>query len=264
MWGTLIVGRDVRTGFRAAALGCAFAVALVASSRAQNVIDINPNDVVGPVPASAGTGLFGQYYNFQSVTTQIPNLETAASLVAGSNGPIATFLSNGICFPECDFESTVSDDTSTLVDFLNGHATNINLTGYIAITQPGQYLFELDSDDGSRLSIDSQVIAQGDRIQSIASGFSYGYADFSAPGLYKLAVNFFENNGGSALDLLAYDPNFNCLLGCEDDNGNLIPSPLLYNDGDLQGAPAPAIGVGWPALVVLAAFGTVSAARRPR
>jgi hypothetical protein len=273
MTGKPTINRLAGIGRLAAILGCALAVAFVGAVRAQEV-DINPNDAVGPVPAFGGTGLFGQYYNFQTVTSQIPNTATADSLVAGSNGPIATFLSGNICFPECDFNSTVSDDSATLIDFLNGHATNIHiisplpptynqsvidLTGYIAITQPGYYDFLLDSDDGSELFIDSQFVAGSGVIQSLGSGFSEGEAYFSATGIYAFALKFFENGGGSGLELYGYDPSGNCLFGCTSDGD---PSPLLYNDGDFAPAPAPTVGAGWAGIAALAAFALAEVFRR--
>jgi hypothetical protein len=83
-------------------------------------------------------------------------------------------------------------------------------------------------------------------------------ANFSAAGLYPILFGFVEYGGASGLDFIAKDPSGACYFGCDDGNGNLQPNSFFYAPGDLQGAPAPIPGAGWPSTLVvlggLAAF----------
>ena len=59
---------------------------------------ISPSLDLGAVPASAGTGLSASYYQFG---TGLNNLAQASSLIAASSGPVATFTTTAICYPNC-------------------------------------------------------------------------------------------------------------------------------------------------------------------
>ncbi len=145
---------------------------------AQTLVD--PNSVVGPVPSYAGTGLMGFYYNDDGNTG--PSDSEVINSVGPLTGypPLATFLTTNICYPDCDGNS-INDNpnpSGALRTFLNGNATNIQfanpnlaepqdfsnssliLNGYIAITTPGSYQFNLNSDDGSQLMVgDTRAVA---------------------------------------------------------------------------------------------------------
>jgi hypothetical protein len=248
----------------AAGLATVLALGLGHSAQAQTLVD--PNSRVSAVPGYAGTGLFGNYYYRGTPDSQfesdIINLNSSTITYPS----LATFLSTNICYPDCQGGS-ISDYQGGLRFFLNGNATNILfadpnpqnepqdfsysgliLEGYIAINQIGTYNFNLNSDDGSQLRV-------GDYVGGSNT------LEFTATGLYQIAVNFFEHGGGSLLSLTDSDSNTQtCLFGCYD--GSLLANDLFYSQGQLQGAPAPTIGSGPSGLAVLSLLGLGAVYRR--
>jgi len=251
-------------------VGLAILLVFASANQAWAQTLVDPNSRVSAVPGFAGTGLFGNYYN-----QGFPD-ETFESNVINSNGPLtgysslATFLSTNVCYPDCQ-GNAINDGDGGLRYFLNGNATNIVFTdpnlqnepqdfsysalilnGYIAINQVGIYNFNLNSDDGSRLTV-------GDY-----SGGS-NQLEFTATGLYQLSVNFFEHGGGSLLNLTASNSTTeSCLFGCYNGDGVLQPNDLFYSDSQLQGAPAPTIGGGMSSFALLGLLGVGAVARRNR
>jgi hypothetical protein len=72
----------------------------------------------------------------------------------------------------------------------------LSFSGYINIAEDGIYEFMLDSDDGSRLSIDEQSIAVNYGPKSRPSG---GIA--LKKGLHKLNLDYFDSGGDNYLKL---------------------------------------------------------------
>lgn len=186
---------------------------LILAWQPAGAVTINPNQNLGAVPVNPGTGLLGSYYKFGS--NNIGTLAQANALISSSGGPTATFSTTTVCFPDCN--GGTIDDSSTVPQFLNGHASNfaytapgsqippslahsaIVLTGYIAISQAGSYTFNLGSDDGSQLMIGGQTVVGNDNDHSYQ--VNSGTATFSAPGLYAISLLFFEDSGSSGLEL---------------------------------------------------------------
>lgn len=248
--------------FTAIWLGAVLAVILVISSaRAQNLIP--PDQDVGSVPDFAGTGLFGLYYD-----------NNAGFSSAQGSPPEASFTSTNICFPNCQ-GGAFNDGDGGLAAFTNGNATNFNfftdvspvrltwdgseidMSGYIAITTPGTYTFNALHDDNFSITIGGVNVSYG------CCGNNVFQDTFTTPGLYRISMLFQEGGGGSYMAFTGTDPNGNCVIGCYDANNNLEPNNLFYSDADLSGAPAPVIGGGWAALVI-AGLMSVEIARRRR
>ncbi len=75
--------------------------------------------------------------------------------------------------------------------------------GYINIKKAGTYTFETQSDDGSKLyfnkfySYDSVALANNDGLHgAIAKG---GSVDIAAPGLYPIAITYFQREAGASM-----------------------------------------------------------------
>jgi hypothetical protein len=235
-------------------------VILTPSTQAQNLIP--PDESVASVPDFAGTGLLGLYYDNNA----------GYSSAAGSPAE-ASFTTTNICYPDCQGGS-FSDGNGGLQAFTNGNATNFNfntsiepprttwdgseldISGYIAITTPGTYTFNMGHDDNMSVTIGGQTQAAG------CCGFQTFQDTFTTAGLYPISLQFMEGGGGSYMDLTATDPNNNCILGCYGPNGALEENDLFYSD-EQPGAPAPVIGGGWPAVVV-AGLMAVAVSRRRR
>jgi alpha-L-fucosidase len=65
--------------------------------------------------------------------------------------------------------------------------------GFLKVPKRGVYQFALTSDDGSRLSIDNQVLVDNDGLHSLRE--KTGLVAL-APGLHSIQVEFFERDGG--------------------------------------------------------------------
>jgi hypothetical protein len=250
---------------RLLALSLALVCALCAVNAAQAQITINPNQSIGAVPGFAGTGLFGLYFLDPQGGGGFNNPDLSQ--------PLASFTTTNLCFPDCFSGNSFNDNSGGLAAFTNGNATNIvNLSGsplptdwnsaslfingYIAITQPGTYDFNILTDNDSQLFIGGTFIGgvQG------CCGPDNEMATFSAAGLYAISFNLLEYGGASGLDLTATGPS-GCILGCYVDNV-LQPNGLFYSVGQRQGAPAPLPGAGWPS--AMAALGVLVVAMRRR
>ncbi len=244
----------------------AFALILVFAvtahpARAQIVVD--PRTSIGAVPGFAGTGLFGLY------TRDVGNSNNFAA--QDFSQPLASFTATNLCFPDCFSGNSFNDNSGGLAAFTNGNAIITDLTGgnlpvdwnsdallitgYVAITQPGTYDFNILTDNDSRLSIGGTFI--GGVVG--CCGPDNETASFSSAGLYPILFQFLEYGGASGLDLTATDPSGHCFLGCYNVDNVLLPNSLFYSDAQLQGAPAPLPGVGWPSLLV--GLGTVAAVK---
>ena len=89
-------------------------------------------------------------------------------------------------------------------------------TGWLAIDQPGQYVFYTKSNDGSRLTIDGQLIVDNDLEHLVVekSGKIYLKA-----GLHPLAITYFQSGGAKALQVLYEGPGL---------KKQIIPPAKLY------------------------------------
>ncbi|USN99526.1 MAG: ThuA domain-containing protein [Phycisphaeraceae bacterium] len=82
----------------------------------------------------------------------------------------------------------------------------VEIEGYLQIDKAGTYVFNLVSDDGSRLTIGDAVVVDDDGLH--APQAVQGQIDLTA-GLHPIHVRMFENDGGSALSLEWKTPGAN-------------------------------------------------------
>jgi hypothetical protein len=187
-----------------------FLICLTLALQPARATTIDPSQVAGAVPGSAGTGLNGSYYKFNSSVGSVGSLSQANQLISSAGVATATFTTTTVCFPDC--AGTSISDSSTLSNLLNGNVSNFSYTspaaqaattsidhaalvvsGYIAISVPGSYTFYLGSDDGSQLVIGGQTIVNDDGLHAFS--ISSGTATFSVAGLYAISGEYFENSG---------------------------------------------------------------------
>lgn len=171
------------------------------------------------IPNTLGTGLNGSFYSFNTWPGSLAN---AQDLINAAGAPAATFIAQSVCFPSCN--NAIGDD-SMLAQLLGSNATHISannvsslsfsamvLNGYIAINTPGNYQFTLLSDDGSRLQIGGTTIINADGDHGLSGGSAI--VGFTNPGLYKIGVLAFEDQGATGLTVLQ--------------NGNALTASQLF------------------------------------
>lgn len=106
-----------------------------------------------------------------------------------------------------------------------GWNENFALTGqgYLKIEKEGTYVFHLWSDDGSKLSINDQVVIDNDGLH----GAEYKDANIAMkPGYYKFKLSFFQAGGGQFLSLNWKKPG--------DKDPEPIPAIVYYHKNNVQ------------------------------
>jgi hypothetical protein len=119
-------------------------------------------------------------------------------------------------------------DWTTAADF--GLESNFitHAIGNINITDAGNYTFRLTSDDGSRLSIDDQVVVDHDGLHGETS--KDGTITLTA-GYHSLRVEFFEAGGGQVLRLAWLPPGATDFA--------IVPGDVLSTDAGVVRVTAP-------------------------
>ncbi len=223
------------------------------ASRPADALTISSSMDVGAVPANGGTGLATKYYQFSSEPT---SLSQAATMIASSSGPIATFITSAICYPDCA-GNTVNDSPETMTQYVGSNVSNFTytvpqsqiptniantamvITGYIAITQAGTYTFNLGSDDGSSLTIGGQQIIDNDSQHSFQ--VDTATATFTQAGLYAISINDFEASGSAGLDFYVSNPSGTCIIGrAANCAAGTASTGLLYSTLPAGSVPEPA------------------------
>jgi DUF1680 family protein len=91
-------------------------------------------------------------------------------------------------------------------------------SGYLKITEKGEYTFSTRSDDGTRLTLAGKQLVLNDGVHDFISVPSKPV--LLSPGFYPLEVEFFEGSGGEGLEISTYSP--------VDGKWNRIPKSILY------------------------------------
>jgi PA14 domain/PEP-CTERM motif len=220
-------------------------------------IAISASAAVAPVPTNAGTGLAVKYYTFGN--TEPTSWANASSMINSGSGPVATFNTTQICYPNCA-GGTINDSSTTMQQYVANGASNFAytvpssqipttiansamvITGYLDITQAGTYTFNLGSDDGSLLYIGGQQIINGDSQRNQATGTQQ--VSFTQAGLYAITIDYYEVSGSAGLDFYASAPNGTCVIGraanCA--SGSTAQTNLFYSSIPSSGTAVPEPG----------------------
>lgn len=179
---------------------------------AKQTIDLGALASDGSIPGNPGPSIAGQvsYKYYEGVWTAIPDFSNETVL---KQGEIDAF----------DISPRLSNDNY-------GFEFNANLT----IPASDDYTFYIASDDGSRLSINGDVVADNNGL--------HGYRQVSGTaslttGTYQLKVEFFERSGRDRLDVLmsvaGAEPepiDINALSS----DGSVLPSDFLNQQDSLE------------------------------
>ena len=155
-----------------------------------------------PNGATAAT-FFGEFWD---ASTSVSNLNAANAVIA-AGGPTATFQSSAIDYPQGNVNNTRS--STTLAQYLGGDAASIigpssmsitrsvfRFTGFLDLTS-GNQLFQVGSDDGFRLTVGGNLVAQ----HTNSRGFRFTSAT-SNPGAGRTPFEliYFENRGRTGVE----------------------------------------------------------------
>ncbi len=194
--------------------------------------------ILNPV-AALSTSTPGLNSVFYKLTTTLTTIAANDSYIQTNNLlPTDTFTAQSLNFPAIS-------DSSSLSVFLNGQGSNFvgtapstgNTTtsyfifsGYLAVSQPGTWNFQLGSDDGSALYLNSTLAVGNDSPHAYQS--VTGQVTFSAAGLYAFQTKFFENGGTIGLALAADKSggsNFTVLSGTDYSlQAAAVPEPATF------------------------------------
>jgi hypothetical protein len=103
-----------------------------------------------------------------------------------------------------------------------------HVTANLQVPADGTYTFRLISDDGSRLTIDDQLVVDNDGLHAELG--KDGAVDLTA-GTHPLFIEFFENGGGQILRLQWKTPG--------SDTFTLVPNSALSTEADVVRVTAP-------------------------
>lgn len=218
-------------------------------------VTIPSGSVAGPIPASPGTGLNGQFWDAPS---GIASTTAATTYITDNPTPTATFLATLIDYPAGGTQS-VGDDTLFPV-FISGNSSGVSggatstidssvylFSGFIVIRNVGDTVFSIGSDDGFRLTIGGVILGEQPTDRGFANTDMTG--TFSATGLYPIQLLFYEDQGSSGIEFRTGSLT-----------GPLVPTADLFTSADVVPAgdtPEPAT-----ALLLIPALGGLFALRR--
>lgn len=119
----------------------------------------------------------------------IPNVKYAVYHGNWSDIPDFSTLTPKSTGQTAGFDLTVAGKTN---DF------GIRFTTYVKITKPGQYQFHLASDDGSRLTMDGEVVVDNGGVHPHSSKSGKKVLDV---GFHEMIVDYFQGGGEWSLDV---------------------------------------------------------------
>lgn len=134
----------------------------------------------------ARRGLEARYYEVPPGTSMLPNFDALS--------PILETIAPTIDFPETDGSFAESGQENFV---------GAVFTGYVELARAGLFTFYLESDEGSRLEIDGQVVIDHDGLHSVQE--ASGVIALEA-GRHSLRVEYFEQSGPSALVMRWFGP----------------------------------------------------------
>lgn len=122
-------------------------------------------------------GLFGEVFPVAAGTTSMPDFDSLGS-------PAAI-----IAVPDL----AISGGTSAGFPGLEPGNFAIRFTGSVNVVDAGEYEFCLESDDGSQLALEGQVVVDNVAGPDVAKACEVVYLD---PGEYQMAVHYLEGDAG--------------------------------------------------------------------
>jgi predicted alpha/beta superfamily hydrolase len=98
----------------------------------------------------------------------------------------------------------ITDSTFNIDKFPRQNNFGLLIEGYMQVQEDGYYLFGLDSDDGSKLYFNNQLLIDFDGLHGSGDGKSYILP--LQKGFYPIRIEYFQKDGGRKLDLKYLPP----------------------------------------------------------
>jgi hypothetical protein len=159
-----------------------------------------------------GTGLRGEYWDYDAEITHIPNLDLSGATLVRLD-PVVDFPADGWNLPFRPLETWATC-----------------WRGYFKATTTGHYAFVLGTDDGGILEIDNNIVCGQDRLQGYFE--SRGELDL-ASGLHVIKIRYFNNRGPGVCRLFYVPPGGG--------DPAIVTQDLLYPSGGLADVGRPTV-----------------------
>ena len=160
----------------------------------------------GAADFAVAEGLSGMFFD----TDPVSSIAEAEAAIANSM-PAATYLAYQIDYPNSDDDDTV-DASTRLSDFFGlnveklsgGENSDIDgsvftFEGYLHVSQPGTYSFEVGSQEGFSLTIDGTVVADFDGQRTFDQ--TSGTHTFTARGFYPISLLYYTDSDPAGIEL---------------------------------------------------------------
>ena len=121
------------------------------------------------------SGLKGEVFNLHANTTKLPNFAKMK--------PVGAIYTNSLNIPPREFTAGFPGVTDRFEWF------GIDYTGRFWVEKPGDYSFELVSDDGSKLYVDGQVVVDNDGAHVVTT--RDGEVTLKG-GIHSIRVSYFQ------------------------------------------------------------------------
>jgi len=103
-------------------------------------------------------------------------------------------------------KSGVTDSSFNIDKFPQLFNFALLIDGYMEVKEDGYYIFGLDSDDGSKLYLNNQLVIDNDGLHG-SSGGGKSYILPLQKGFYPFRLEYFQKDGGRALKLVYLTPS---------------------------------------------------------
>ena len=131
-------------------------------------------------------------------TELIPAVEAANNTEPGLN---ATYFKGMIStlddFAKMTKARTYTASSVDLPEERDADGFGLTFDGYLSVEEDGVYLFVLQSDDGSRLYINGELVVDADGIHG--AGYAFSGRKALSKGLHKIEIQYFDNAYGESI-----------------------------------------------------------------
>jgi len=134
-----------------------------------------PTEATFGTTVAASSGLKGDIYLLKPMTERLPNFKKLK--------PVGAIYTTSLNIPIQDFQKGFPGVTSQMEWFA------IDYTGRFWVNEPGRYSFRLLSDDGAKLWIDDELVADNDGLHAPSTVDGSGHL---TRGVHRIRLSYFQ------------------------------------------------------------------------